>query len=49
MPTLLPALAKPIASETAIVLLPTPPLPDPTAITLFASRPTWPILVGGLS
>ena len=30
-----------------MVLLPTPPLPEPTAITLLAARPIWPIFSGG--
>ncbi len=33
----------------AIVLLPTPPLPLPTAITLLASSPIWPSFIGGRS
>ena len=49
MPTRLPARASPIAIETAIVLLPTPPFPEPTAITLLASSPIWPSFVGARS
>ena len=43
MPTLLPHLASAIARFTATVVLPTPPLPAPTAMTFFtpgsAARP----------
>ena len=35
------------AMDAAIVLLPTPPLPDPTAITLLAVRPICPNCIGG--
>ena len=38
-----------MAMLVAIVLLPTPPLPEPTAITLLAWRPIWPSFSGGRS
>ena len=41
-PTFAPAFFRPYAIEAAIVLLPTPPLPEPTAITLLAVKTDLP-------